>query len=191
MINDCSRTVGHRKMIRDINTIILQFHLQKCVQLLEIHPFLQRLVTGCMQYVRDHFIQQLTLIHVSILQDIAQGCRCIRNILSGRYDRFRNIRPNFHLPFKMSRSTRRTHLVTGIFHYLFFRDMSATFHFFRQASRSFNGFRIGFQVFLGLNKFHITACLLQASLYRLVEMFTTHLDHLLDITYLQVNQAEE
>ena len=56
MVNHRPHTVGNRKMIRNTDTIITKFHLQKSIQLLEIDTLLQRFVAGCTQYVKDHFV---------------------------------------------------------------------------------------------------------------------------------------
>ena len=181
-------------MIRNIDAIIKQFCFQEVVKLFKIDSFFQRLVTCRIKNIIHHLIQQCTLIHITFFQNLLQCTRCLWNSSSRRYDHLRHIRRPIHnglqLKSRVSRTVRCGNRILMMFYHILaciilFLVLSG------QQCCTFLRCHIFLQIFFCFNQFQVMHSLSQTAVYILFKLTTPHFDHLLNIAYLQIKQAQE
>ena len=165
------------------------------IELLEVDPFVQRLVACRIQNVVYHLVQQGTLIDVTLLQNLLQGAGSLRNVLSGRNDHLRNFgRPvDDGLQFKRREGTSigSRHRILMVLYRIAFSRTTRLLHLFRQTGSAFGGRHILLQIPFGFHQFQIMYGLRKAPSYIFFKLLLTHLDHLFDIAHLQIEEAQK
>ena len=135
-----SLTVYHLKVIVKItDSIVYQPRLDVLVQVLEINPILNRLVTGMIKHIEHHIIHQRTLIKISVLDHISQRARRLGNGLSTMFARNHGPRQHCRFVGKSFQFKRRLNLPVRRSH----QNAACTYHPAICSLRLFPGFLFG------------------------------------------------
>jgi len=69
----------HPEMIRDVDTIVHQFHLDVTIKEFEVDTLLQRLVACRIEDIVDHLVEQRFLIDIAVTHNLLQRLRGLRD----------------------------------------------------------------------------------------------------------------
>ena len=184
----------HGEVVWDVDTVIGQFLTDIVVEHTEIDAFLQGFVASSIQYIIYHLVEQTFLIDITVADYFLHGLRSINQ-------RILVLTQNHGLGNAGRLQLEGLQLERGIDSTIVSGNGKLMGVFDRTQPVAENGvlligtalsfLDVFFQIACGLVNLQMVGCLIKTAVNTLVELLFLHLDHLLDIGELKIEQRQE
>ena len=185
---------GHGEVIGNIDTVVDKLHTDVAVKHAEVDTLLQRLVTGRIEDVVDHLVQQSLLVNVALAHDFLHCLGGInqRILVLMEYHGLGN-GGRFHLEsLQLERGIDGAIVGShGKLVALFDGPQAVGEHGILRKGMAFRLVDVFFQIAQCLVHLQIARRLIERSVDTLVELFLLHFHHLLNIGELKKEQSQK